>query len=240
VFHWLERARPSVAVITDGSGSGTVGRLGPTTEVLDVAGATRLGGCLGFCSDRRAYEAILAADIAFFWQMLDRILDALGGARVGLVVSDALEHFNPSHDVCCLLASVLATRLARAQRDMVRHACFPLDGHPSAAVVPPYIEVALDEEALERKIRVATGYAELRYEVEAALRTYGRATFARECLWEAGDPFAALERFAGVPYYERVGRDRQSAGTYQDVITLDGHVRPLARALRARRDTPCA
>jgi len=240
VFHWLERTRPKVAVITDGSGRGATGRLGSTATVLAHAGASPLEGCVGFCADRRAYAAMLAGDAAFFSRMVDRMERALGGARVALVASDALEHFNPTHDVCCLLASLLASRLASARGGPVPHVCFPLDAHPSAADRQPRIDLALDEAAMERKMAAARGYPELRGELEAALRAYGRAPFARECLWDAPDPFDALERFDAVPYYERVGRERRSGGMYDEVITLDAHIRPLARALVTGTTAPLA
>jgi hypothetical protein len=238
VFHWLERTRPSVAVITDGSGRAHTGRLGSTATLLARTGASPLEGCVGFCSDRRAYAAMLAGDAAFFLAMVDRIERALGGSRVDVVASDALEHFNPTHDVCCLLASVLANRLASAQGSEVPHVCFPLDGHPSAANTPPRVDVRLDESTLDRKMAAALGYPELQGEVEAALHAYGRAPFARECLWDAEDPFTALERFEGVPQYERVGRERRRGGAYDEVITLHAHVRPLARALLAGKVDP--
>lgn len=234
VFRWMELTRPSVAVVTDGSGSAAVSRLASTARVLASSGATGLDRCLGFCSDRRAYEAVLARDAAFFWSMTDRMLDSLAGTSVELVASDALEHFNPTHDVCCLLAAVLAARLSKAQAENVAHVCFPLDAHPSAGAPRAVIDVRLEPDALERKLSAAWQYPELRDEVEAALRAFGRQSFARECLWDADDPFAALERFDGVAHYERIGRERQAAGTYTDVITLDGHLRPIARALRNR------
>ncbi len=234
VLRWVELVRPSVAVMTDGSGSAAVSRLDSTARVLASSGATALDNCLGFCSDRRAYEAVLAGDAAFFWSMTDRVLGSLAGTSVGLVASDALEHFNPTHDVCCLLASVLAKRLSRAQAEDVAHVCFPLDAHPSAGALGAAIDVRLEPDALERKLSAAWQYPELRGEVEAALRTFGRQSFARECLWDAGDPFDALERFDGVPHYERIGRERQAARTYRDVITLDRHLRPIACALRDR------
>jgi hypothetical protein len=115
---------------------------------------------------------------------------------------------------------------------------FPLDAHPSGGSDAPSLDLRLDDDALARKLEAAGAYAELRGEVEAALGQFGPDAFRRECLWSAGDPFAVIEHCASMPHYERVGRDRQSRGRYTDVITLDTHVRPLARALRARDTGP--
>jgi hypothetical protein len=233
VFHWLECTRPLVAVITDGSGGASADRIASTLRVLETVGARPLDSCIGFCSDRRAYEALLARDAEFFAGMLSSIEAALGGRPIACVASDAIEHFNPTHDVCCLLASKLADRCGRAHGHPVGHLVFPLDAGPSAGSEPAIVDLRLDDEALARKLGSACGYRELREEVDAALRAFGAEAFRRECLWHAGEPFEQVDAHGTIPYYERVGRDRQGAGRYSEVITLDGHVRPVARALRA-------
>jgi hypothetical protein len=95
------------------------------------------------------------------------------------------------------------------------------------------VDLRLDDDALARKLEAARGYDELRREVEAALRAFGEDAFRRECLWDAGRPFDRVADAGTEPYYERVGRDRQSIGRYAEVITLERHVQPVARALRA-------
>ncbi len=58
VHHWMERARPVVFVLTDGSGSAHSSRLASTTAVLEQAGA-RPGSIYGRLSDRDLYRALL-------------------------------------------------------------------------------------------------------------------------------------------------------------------------------------
>ena len=59
VHGWLEKARPQVFVLTDGSGPTGSSRLRSTTRVLDRAGAT--AGCIyGRLADRVFYQALLA------------------------------------------------------------------------------------------------------------------------------------------------------------------------------------
>src|SRR4051812_17884700 len=61
VYGWLADVRPVVHVVTDGSGSDGVSRVGSTSALLDGAGACR-GLIYGRMSDREIYAAILAAD----------------------------------------------------------------------------------------------------------------------------------------------------------------------------------
>jgi hypothetical protein len=219
--------------MTDGSGGASTNRIASTLRVLETAGARPLDSCIGFCTDRRAYEALLDRDTAFFTGMLRSIESALSDQLIACVASDAIEHFNPTHDLCCLLASRLADRHGRGHDRPVRHLVFPLDAAPSAGREAAAVDIRLDDEALARKLESARGYRELRDEVDGALRAFGPEAFRRECLWDAGGPFDQLDAHGTVPYYERVGRERQAAGRYAEVITLEGHVRPVARALRA-------
>ena len=58
---WLERVKPVVFVLTDGSGQRGVSRLSSTTRVLERAGARR-GPVYGRFTDGRIYDALLAGD----------------------------------------------------------------------------------------------------------------------------------------------------------------------------------
>jgi len=57
---WLERVKPVVFVLTDGSGPRGVSRLSSTTRVLERAGARRTE--VQAFTDGRVYDALLAGD----------------------------------------------------------------------------------------------------------------------------------------------------------------------------------
>lgn len=59
VHHWLEKARPLVLVLTDGSGHLSAGRLDRTAAVLAGADASPAANFFGKTSDRELYRAIL-------------------------------------------------------------------------------------------------------------------------------------------------------------------------------------
>src|SRR6185436_1441495 len=62
VHGWLERERPLVCVLTDGSGHSGVSRLPSTLRVLRRAGA-RPGPVFGRFTDRALYEVLLGGRI---------------------------------------------------------------------------------------------------------------------------------------------------------------------------------
>jgi hypothetical protein len=110
---WLAMMRPSVFVITDGSGQLGRSRLHSTTKVLLRTGA-RPGSIYGHVSDQEVYEAILRQDVGLFLRMAYDLAGWLILDGIDYVVGDSAEGYNPTHDVCRILvggAVELATRL---------------------------------------------------------------------------------------------------------------------------------
>jgi hypothetical protein len=92
----------------------------------------------------------------------------------------------------------------------------------------------LDEAALDRKIRSALEYPELRHEVEAALERFGRGAFAVECLRPTTTPFMIEEFDRELPAYERYGAIRVGEGRYDEIIRYREHVLPVRTAIEGR------
>src|SRR5688572_28080004 len=98
VLGWLRACRPAVAVLTDGSGAGEAGRIELTSAILDAAGCRR-SGIYGELSDRQVYTALLAGDAEVFLGLARRLAAWLVEEGIDLVASDAVEGYNPTHDV---------------------------------------------------------------------------------------------------------------------------------------------
>ena len=64
VHGWLEVTRPSVFVLTDGSGRSTQSRLDSTTKLLNQTGA-KSGSVYGRLTDAESYAAILNHEFTF-------------------------------------------------------------------------------------------------------------------------------------------------------------------------------
>jgi hypothetical protein len=233
VHHWLESARPTVFVLTDGSGRGGRSRLGSTRTVLERAGA-RLGSLGGSLTDGQAYAAILQGDAEPFVTMARALAGFFESDGIDSVVGDAAEGFNPSHDVCRIVVDA-AVVLAGQRSGFVANYDFLLEGDPSAAArrqARGVLRLELDAAALDRKLAAAHGYPELRDETRAALARYGPAAFGTECLCPVSEAFPSFD--GGIPYYEIYGQRQVEAGVYRQVIRHEQHMRPLATEIRRR------
>ena len=239
ILGWLERARPLVCVLTDGSGSQGEARVASTSAVLAQT-SSRAGPLYGRLSDREIYAAILNRNAGYFLGLADELADSLVAESADYVVSDAIEGFNPSHDVCRLITDA-SVRIARRRSGRAIPAFdFLLEGPPDTC--PPdrrddAIWVRLDDAALSRKLAMAHSYSELRSEIERTLATYGSAPFKTECLCPADTDDRRQWNAAEVPYYERYGAQRVAAGVYESVVRFREHMQPIAEALQAHGES---
>jgi hypothetical protein len=234
VHAWLEQARPTTFVLTQGDGASGMSRLRSTTGILARAGA-RPGAVYGPLKDREIYAALLERRYDVFLRILDSLVDALIAAHVNCIVSDAEERYNPSHDVCRYLASAAASVAARAAGRDMEGFDFPLIGPPDACAAelsPRARWIHLDDAALARKLTAAHSYPELAGEVDAALATVGAQAFRTECLRPWTSP--GVEDGAR-PFYEVYGERQVAAGVYAEVIRLE-HLLSLRDALWRHAD----
>jgi hypothetical protein len=216
---WVELARPTCFVLTQGDGTSGVSRLHSTTAVLTGAGAP-IGSVYGLLKDREIYAALADRRHDVFLRLLDALAEALIVSQFDCVVSDAEERYNPSHDVCRYLASAAAA-MAQGGGTAIEGFDFPLIGPPDAcaeALSRRARWIHLDDAALARKLAASQNYKELAHEVDIALATLGPEAFRTECL----RPWTSLPADAGErPYYEVYGERQVRAGVYSDVIRLE-------------------
>lgn len=231
VHHWVETRRPVVCVLTDGSGHHGVPRLDSTSRVLAAAGATP-GGVYGWASDRDLYQALLAGKSEVFVALAQALLDELLEHDVRTVAGDAIEGFNPAHDVCRLLLQAIVERARRAHGRTIENLAFALDAPPDEQPARAHLalELELDDAALERKLAAAAAYPEMAGEVALARERFGLAAFRHELLW-AAPPIDLEERFPEPPFFEVHGERRVREGHYTEAIRLRQHLLPLWRAL---------
>lgn len=232
--HVIERTRPIVHVLTDGSGAQAVPRIDESSRLLASLSATR-GVVFGAFSDRDAYARLMAGDASTFITHTQALSDALIAARVTAVVIDAAEGYNPVHDVCHWMGRAAATRAAEAlgalttyELDLVSHPDGQGDG----------IRVTLDDEAFARKLRSADCYRPLAAEAAGAITEHGLEAFRTEFLRRVPDAALAtsLPPASSVPYYEQVGEERVRMGRYPTVLRYGAHVHPVLCAVTAAPD----
>jgi hypothetical protein len=231
VHHWLSLARPSVFVLTDGSGRSGESRLHSTTRVLEPLRA--IPGCVyGSLTDRDLYSALMDRDADLFVRLAEQLATAFVAQRIDYVVGDASEGYNPAHDVCRLIIDAATAIAGRLQNRPIANFDVLLTSEPGdhpAATLEGAVWLKLDSTAVSKKIEVALGYAEMSEEVNRILKTAGRNGLETECLRRAPKD---NRHETWSPYYEQYGERQVKAGHYKRSIRYREHLIPLARALR--------
>lgn len=225
VHAWLGAARPRVIVLTDGSGHGDDGRIGSTARVVSEAAASR-GGLFGEHSDRAVYNALLAHDSGFFLRTTERIAAELTENAIDFVTGDAIEGYNPVHDVCRMMTNAAVRMARRAGAEVDNFDFFLVRSHDQVRTTAGAIVRSLGEDELYRKLATARSYPELAGEVEKRLGEPDGSAFAVEGFRPADHP-----NELDTVFYDTYGRQRVRDGFYSVAVTYDGHVRPIEELL---------
>ncbi|SDA11017.1 hypothetical protein SAMN05216315_102105 [Nitrosospira sp. Nsp18] len=258
VYGWIGQARPIVCILTDGSGSDGTPRLDKTLEILHESGA-EIGPLCGELSDREIYEKILRHEYDPFDILCERLARLITARDIDLVVSDAIEGYNPVHDLCEALVRT-GVGIARNANDAdsnenadkksngtprsIRHYTIPLMNDPRPATGSMEAEhhaIELTPLRFKQKLEAMRSYAAsaggiLQEEVGDAFHNFGEQAFAREYLFAAAAPGQEPERRFSrqKPFYETYGEQKVAAGRYQSVIRFREHVLPIVNHLRKK------
>lgn len=237
VWQWLCREKPTVCILTDGSGATGQSRLAVTDRTFERAGA-RLSTHFTGVSDAQIYKAVLEQDLDFFVGVAAQIRDLLVAESFDAVVGDGSEGYNPTHDICRLLINAAVVSAAHQGRHVLNYS-FPLMGHPnSGEPTADDILVELTDEQLQQKIELIMAYGAeaggmLTAEIADTFDKFGQQAFKQERLFSTrpvqADPPPATDK----PFYERHGEQRVAEGVYRYVIRYNAHIRPIHCRLMA-------
>jgi hypothetical protein len=238
IHHWVETARPLTFVLTDGSGRGHQSRLPSTAIVLRRAGA-RPAPIFGRWTDAQGYQILLSGNLRALAGLTRELGQALVANEIQAVVADAMEGFNPTHDLCRHLTNAAVLTAERSTGRKIANFDFVLVAPPDTAseeIRDQCIRLQLDPAALSRKRVAAENYPELKEEIDAAISKFGLEIFATELLRPVVADLSAT--FDDQPFYEIHGADRVKEGHYHQVIRYREHFRPLMEALWRELDLP--
>ena len=233
VHGWMELAHPLVCVLTDGSGRVGQSRLESTTRLLSHSGG-RPGSIYGRFKDAEIYAAILDNNAGLFIALAQELCELLVRDSVEYVVGDAIEGYNPIHDLCRSVINA-AVRLANSVRPaQVANFDFLVVGQPDSGPGEPRAQdvwLRLDDSALARKLAAAQLYLELRDDVSKMTSEAGGAALQFETLRPVVDTVHGGDHIQEPPFYERYGEKQVAQGYYQRVIRYREHILPIADAL---------
>jgi len=210
LFHWLELDRPAVFVLTDGSGRSGRPRVESTRAVLAATGCAE-GSVMGRFTDAEIYRAIMERDVRAIAEVTRELREALGGFRS--VVFDAMELYNPTHDLCHVVAGLAAPPFAERYAYAVVEA--PGEG----------ITLTLDDEAFQRKMAMAHRYGDLATDIDELTSRIGVDALRREVFFPPSRPEEKK------PYYETRGEEQVGAGKYRSVLRYREHFVPFVEEL---------
>ncbi|PTQ79839.1 hypothetical protein C8R21_12244 [Nitrosospira multiformis] len=223
LYGWIGQAKPLVCILTDGSGSDDKPRLASTLNILQGLGA-EIGSVCGEFTDRQIYQKMLQGEYDMFDALCERLAALIAARDIRTVVSDAIEGYNPTHDLCEVLVRTAVAitndvanivRAADGKESLVRHYTIPLMGDPRPTAPPTVCRaetknpvsqqgceqhvIELNERELAHKLETMREYASraggiLQQEVEDAFRSYGEDAFAREYLFSSASPGKEPER----------------------------------------------
>lgn len=219
--HWLATARPTVFALSDGSGSTGKNRSAYSRRFISALGA-RTGTVFGAYSDRDLYRFLREGRTDIFRQISDQISEAALKQGCDQIVCDAVEHYNPMHDIANIIAHFVSQTVAA--RTGIKPDVLTSDIRGKRPHSQAHLTVAALPDEIGHKLDAAMAYFPLADEV-ADYRDKLCAT--GEALFD--DPgFDWPEALTGEVFYERYGAGRVAEGTYRDLITYRDHVRPLA------------
>lgn len=233
VWHWLELACPLVFVLTDGSGRSGRSRLGSTVKGLEQAGA-RAGAIFGRLTDVQLYRAILDQNFEFFVGLTEDLAKQFYEQEIEYVAGDAIEGYNPAHDLCRLIINSAMIILKHRRRIVLDNFDFLLSGRPDACITDSRSEVItlrLNNHEFDTKLKAARSYPELQDQIDSTLNLYGFEAFRNECLRPVMST-SCCYRLKEIPFYGSYGETQVAGGFYSGVIRYREHMLPLAEALR--------
>lgn len=223
LYGWIAQTKPLVCILTDGSGSDDQPRLAATLNILQELGS-EIGPVCGELSDRQIYRKMLHGEYDMFDDLCERLAALIAAQDIRTVVSDGIEGYNPTHDLCEVLVRTAVaitnnvtstTRTKDGKECLVRHYTIPLMGDPRPTAQPAACRaepanppfqwgdgqciIELNERELTHKLETMREYASqaggiLQQEVEDAFRSYGEDAFAREYLFASAAPGKEPER----------------------------------------------
>lgn len=213
LHHWIGIAKPLVFVLT-----GDSSRIAATIEILQRRGG--VPAIMGAFTDREIYRLLLGGDVDPIAAITLEIAESLVAHDVRSVVTDGLEWYNPTHDLCSVVAGLAVERTRRA---IARYEYAVTEAPSGDGEV-----FALDDVALEKKLADAHACDDLRREVESLIERIGIDALRTEIL----RPVAHAQREPRAkPFYETHGERRVASGRYDTVIRYEQHFRPFVEKL---------
>lgn len=236
VFGLIQRVQPALIFLTDGGGPG---RIEETKRALAQLGLAHRAHFFDY-AEAAFYAALLDGDRRFFGAVADRIGESLAALDPEHVLCDAIELYNPVHDLTLpLVRAALGSRQTRVYEIPLIYQKPQAGEAYEVQRLPPALRdrrIALRLTPAEVDVKILARdsiYGELRRQLGAVLDTLPREQLAEEEIVPATETLPALPDGDRVLRYEWRGRLLHTRGLFGRCITWAEHYRPMAGALVA-------
>ena len=240
LFGFLQRFRPQIVIITDGGGEERIRQSRTGLESIGLE-ATYLK-----FAENDFYAALLRRDIPFFEAVSDSLSLEIAASQPDQIFCDAVEFYNPVHDITLPLVLRAAAAASRAEVFEV-----PLV-YQTLAAGEHYEIQRMPPESARRPFGYYLTLQELRAKIHARDQIYlslrdqagpefSAATAERLAIEEtapASDPFAWPHATGRELRYEWRARLLRQQGVIDEIITRAGHFIPTVQGVLAHRSVP--
>jgi hypothetical protein len=235
LFGFLQRFRPQIVIITDG---GSEERIRQSRAGLDSIGleATYLN-----FAENDFYVALLRRDVSFFETVAECLRAQIAAANPHQIFCDAMEFYNPVHDITLplvLRAAAVAPQATLFEVPLVYQTLaagehYEIQRIPAASA-PCRFRYHLAAEELRAKIRAREEiYLSLRDQAGPEFSAVTAEHLAIEEIARAGNPFVSPRATGRELRYEWRARFLKEVGIIDEIITRTGHFIPIAQSLLA-------
>ena len=235
-FKILKDLKPDVYILTDGSGQNNVSRLHQSIKLIESLGASYKNTFKPF-TDKELYTIILTGNLTKIKQVKTELLKLVKDNEYNEIYGDALEGFNPTHDICRYLINGIVRNLEKSNPSKtILNYDFVLEKAPNVLSQKSNINnlfFELSPLELEMKIKASLNYPELKIEIEMAIERFGINAFSRECYSRITDLKQISNWENQQPYYEEIGKKRVASGIYKNCIEFEKHMQPIAHVCLA-------
>lgn len=230
-YKFLKDSKPDVYILTDGSGHNNNSRLHQSVKLIESLGATYKNTIIPF-TDKELYNIILSGDLDKIRQVKDLLLNSIKENNYDQIFGDALEGFNPTHDICRYIINGIVSELEKSNPSKsILNYDFVLDKGPnnlSHEENSNGFSLQLSQSELDMKVQAALNYPELKAEVEMAVERFGLSSFSWESYGIITDLNQTISWETPFPHYEEIGKKRVASGSYTTCIEFEKHIKPIA------------
>ena len=241
VFGLLQSTAPALIYLTDGGGTP---RVEQTRRGLDSIDLLHRAYFLNY-TEKNFYDALLDGDSGFFAEVAARVGALLDDLRPDLVLCDAVEFYNPVHDMTLpIVRSALgeSTEATVFEVPLIHQAAANGEAYTvqraATSLSLERIEFTLSEEEVDAKVRARDEiYTILAEQLGSVITGIPREQMALEVLAPARTSLPAPDPDM-VLRYERRAELLLQRGEVDRKITYADHYRPMASALMNRHSPP--